>query len=100
MCGVCVCVSMSALGGSGFHHPLPPPSLNHVIHHVNALITHHYPEVQFPRHPADAHLFTASGKEINREGLNLKSNEMAGLVRGGWGPLLEAAKVTSAATVD
>lgn len=80
---VCVCVYMSGPHGSGFHHCRPPASQNHVIRHVNAVITHHYPEVQVlvtpfsPESPPAAeadipHLFTASGMEINTEGLNLK----------------------------
>lgn len=81
--GVCVCVYMSGPHGSGFHHCGPPASQNHVIRYVNAMITHHYPEVQVlvtpfsPESPPAAeadipHLFTASGMEINTEGLNLK----------------------------
>lgn len=50
LCVFGVCVYVSALYGSGFHHHVPPASLNHVIRHVNAVITHHYPEVQFRRH--------------------------------------------------
>lgn len=45
---VCVCVRvyMSDPHGSGFHHHGSAVSRNNVIHHVNAVITHHYPEVQ------------------------------------------------------
>lgn len=74
--GVCVCVYMSGLRWSGFHHHTPPASRNHVIRHVNAVITHHYPEVQVSATPfcpasppaveADVpHLFTASGRVVN-----------------------------------
>lgn len=79
----CVCVYMSGPHRSGFHHRGPLASRNHVIRHVNAVITHHYPEVQVlvtpfspafpPTVEADVHhLFTASEREINTEGLNLK----------------------------
>lgn len=38
---VCVCARIAAQRGSGFHHHLPLASLNHVIRHVNAVITYH-----------------------------------------------------------
>lgn len=47
---VCVCVCISSPPGSGFHHHLPLASLNHVIHHVNLVITYHYAEVRFQWH--------------------------------------------------
>lgn len=87
---------MSGLHGSAFHHCAPPASRNHVIRHVNAVITHHYPEVQVsetPSSPASPpaveadvpHLFTASGREVNTHPLRV---EPKGRV-GGYSPTLD-----------
>lgn len=46
ICIYLVSVYMSGLHRSGFHHCGPLVSQNHVIWHVNLVITHHYPEVQ------------------------------------------------------
>lgn len=100
---VCECVYMSGPHGSGFHHLAPPASRNHVIRHVNAVITHHYPEVQVlatpfspgspPAQEADVpHLFISSGREINTEGLNLKDEQQLqnNISPTDWGTFLPA----------
>lgn len=88
---MCVCIYISGPHGSGFHHRDLPASRNLVIRHVNAVITHHYPEVQvvatpFSPESAEAdipHLFTASGWEKKHGGV-----EPEGRV-GGYGTPLD-----------